>query len=355
MAGRGLESLIPKKNHHKTLDDKSGILVAPPASTKKEPIYHTRTAPSTSHIGKSYPFPYQGRSIHREPPPYEKDFRATEEIVYHPHSKKEQIHSESIFHIEVDKIKSNPYQPRKEFNEESLEELAQSIREFGILQPLVVSKVVKETEHGTDVIYQLIAGERRLKAAEKIGLERVPAIIKKIDLEKSRLEMALIENLQRSNLSSIELAQGYARLQDEFGMTQREISGRVGKSRESVANTLRLLNLPTKIQDALNEGKINDSQARMLVSIIDFDEQQRIFEGLLEKKTTVRELQNKISEPGIVSPEQNYWERQLEEKLGAPVKVAKHGKRGKITIQFYSEEEWQSILDKILGEENLNS
>ncbi|MDI6821230.1 MAG: ParB/RepB/Spo0J family partition protein [Patescibacteria group bacterium] len=353
MAGKGLESLIPKKYYKEP--EKSQAPIASSMSQKKESVSYLRGVPAAPQTGKSYPFPFGERSIHLEPRSYERDSRATEEVIYYAHPKKEQTYNESIFHIEVDKIKPNPYQPRKEFNEESLEELAQSIREFGVLQPLVVSKVVRETEHGTDVLYQLIAGERRLIAAKKIGLERIPVIVRKVDFERSRLEIALIENLQRSNLSSIELARGYARLQDEFGMTQREISVRIGKSREVIANTLRLLNLSTEIQDTLNQGKINDSQARMLLGITDLNEQRKIFGGLLEKKTTVRELRNKIAQPDIISREQNYWERQLEEKLGAPVKVTKQGKRGKVIIQFYSEEEWQSILDKLLGEENLNN
>ncbi len=152
---------------------------------------------------------------------------------------------ESIFHIEVEKIVPNPYQPRKVFNAEEIQELADSIKEFGVLQPISVSKVVKETSSGTRVEYQLVAGERRLKAAKLAGLPRVPAIIRKGDTPKMKLELALIENIQRSNLNPLESARGYARLQDEFNLTQKDIAARVGKSRETVANTMRLLNLPT--------------------------------------------------------------------------------------------------------------
>jgi ParB/RepB/Spo0J family partition protein len=159
----------------------------------------------------------------------------------HDHSEKPY---EAVFHIEVEKIKPNPQQPRRDFNQDAIKELAASIREFGILQPLVVTKVVKEVPTGTDVEYYLIAGERRLRAAKYLGLERVPAVIKNVDLEKERLELAIIENLQRENLNPVEMGRAFARLQDEFRLTQREIAARLGKSREAVANTMRLLDLP---------------------------------------------------------------------------------------------------------------
>src|SRR3989344_808909 len=127
-----------------------------------------------------------------------------------------------VFLIEVDKISPNPQQPRRDFDETALQELAASIREFGILQPIVVTKLEKETELGTQIEYQLIAGERRWRASKMAGLERIPAIIKSVNLAKDRLELAIIENVQRENLNAIEAARAYARLQDEFGLTQRE-------------------------------------------------------------------------------------------------------------------------------------
>ncbi len=142
--------------------------------------------------------------------------------------------------IEVEKIKPNPYQPRKHFDNESLKELAESIREYGILQPLIVSRVEKETEFGRAVEYQLIAGERRLRAAQLLGLERVPAIIRPSLEERQKLEAAIIENIQRSDLNPLETARGFAKLADEFGLPQREIADRIGKSRAYVANMLRL-------------------------------------------------------------------------------------------------------------------
>lgn len=255
--------------------------------------------------------------------------------------------SESIFHIEVEKIKSNPYQPRREFDDNELRELAQSIREFGIIQPLVVSKIVKETAVGTEVEYQLIAGERRLRAAKITGLERVPAIIKKIDGERHKLEIALIENIQRSDLNPLESAKAYARLQDEFNLTQREIAVRVGKSRESVANTMRLLNLPSRIQEGIAQNQINESQARALLTVTNPEEQLAMFYRIIDKKMVAKNLRQEVAEK--IDPERSYWEKQLEEKLGTPVKVLKQGARGKMVIQFYSEEEWQALLNKLIG------
>jgi ParB family chromosome partitioning protein len=271
-----------------------------------------------------------------------------------PHEKqRSDTKPDSIFHIEIEKIKPNPYQPRKVFHKEDLDELAQSISEFGIIQPLLVSKVIKEKDGGADVEYQLIAGERRLMAAKIAGLERVPAIVKKIDTGKAKLEIALIENIQRSNLNAFESAKAYARLQDEFGLTQREIAVRVGKSREVVANTLRLLNLPSHMQSALTEGKINESQARALLSISSITEQQKTFDRLIQEKTTARQIRERVASRQIQAknPEELTLERQLEEKLGAPVKIIKNQGKGRIVIEFYSQEEWQSIIGALMGNE----
>lgn len=266
--------------------------------------------------------------------------------------------SESIFHIEINKIKPNPYQPRRDFDEESLEELAASIREFGILQPLIVSKTEKETEFGADVEYQLIAGERRWRAAKMLGLERVPAIIKGVARDVDSLEMAIVENLQRANLNPIETARAYAKLQDVFGLTQREIAVRVSKSRETVANSLRLLNLPKEVQDAVADAKINESQARLLLTIKEPATQIAIFNDLLANNLSVRELRGRINKEkpqktddiktatGVVDSETLALEEKLTEILSAPVKIEKTPNGGKIVISFYSEEELRGMIDK---------
>ena len=272
----------------------------------------------------------------------------------------------AVFQIEVDKISPNPNQPRKHFDEAALKELAASIREFGVLQPLIVSKIDKETEEGSDVEYQLIAGERRLMAAKLAGLERVPAIVRLMGQKREQLELAIIENIQRENLSPVETARAFSRLQDEFGLTQREIATRLGKSRESVANTIRLLNLPTQIQKALEEGAISESQGRLLLGVSDMKEQLRLFNDIAKNSLSVRELKAKIKKnsAGVMAatPQQSeddwidsedsealHVKEQLELFFGAPVKIEKKGASGKIVIAYYSPEELEGILLRLRG------
>ncbi len=269
-----------------------------------------------------------------------------------------------IFHIETDKIKPNPWQPRRNFDEEALQELASSIREFGILHPLVVSKVETHLDHGTQVEYQLIAGERRLMAAKIAGLERVPAIVKAMPSDRERLELAIIENIQREDLNPIETARAYAKLQDQFGLTQREIASKLGKSREVVANAIRLLNLPSDIQEAVSQGQINESQARLLLMVSDIKEQGEVFADLIRNNLSVRALRDRIQirktagsdhqpEIGGVSPEIQQWEDRLREVLGTKVKLQTEGAGGKLTINFYSPEELKAILTRLIpGGEN---
>jgi len=259
-------------------------------------------------------------------------------------------HDQAVFHIEVDKIKPNPYQPRREFKDEETEELAASLREFGVLQPLVVSKKIEETLAGATVTYELIAGERRLLAARRAGLERVPAVVKSVDSHRAKLEMALIENLQRSNLSALETARAYARLQEEFGLTQREIGVRVGKSREAVANTLRLLNLPAEALTALTERKISETQARMLLATEDHSIRAKIFAGFLTAGHRGKGSR-RGRPPAPLSPEDAATVRALEEKLGAPVKIVRKGAGGTVAITFYSDEEYRGLRGKLIGEE----
>lgn len=335
MLGRGLESLIP--------NNRTG-------GSQPSNNFHTQNIPP-----RVSPPPVPPAPQRMAPPPAPIPApRPPEPKQYVEPPRREAPHAndrESIFQIEVDRIRSNPYQPRKFFNDEELEELAASIREFGILQPLVVTKITHEVDSGTSVEYQLIAGERRLMAARRAGLERVPAIIKGSTPKQTQLELALIENIQRSQLNSLESAKAYARLQDEFNLTQREIAVRVGKSREAVANTLRLLQLPPEVQEAISRGSISESQARTLLGITDPAAQRKAFERLLVEKVSVRALRTEMQKPKTVNPEVNYWEKKLEEFFGAPIDVEKKGSRGKITLHFYSDEEWKGILDKIIPQE----
>ncbi|TSC52462.1 MAG: chromosome partitioning protein, ParB family [Parcubacteria group bacterium LiPW_41] len=327
MLGRGLESLIP---NNKSGNHQPGV--PPLHSNNSVPPFVQRT----HHAGYVPPLP---------------------KVNYPPHKEKKERSddlSSSVFQIEVEKIQPNPYQPRKEFNTDELNDLAQSIREFGVLQPLIVAKVIKEKDSGAEVEYQLIAGERRLRAAKLVGLPRVPAIVKQIDAGKMKLEIALIENIQRSNLNPIESARAYAQLQQEFGVTQKEIAIRVGKSREVVANTMRLLNLPSEIQDALQTGRLTESHGRTLLGISNPAEQRRTFLALLEKKTTIREMNEKMGKKQIAqpkNPEHSFWEKRLEEKISAPTTIRSQGKGGEIAIKFYSREELEGILERLTGGE----
>ncbi len=267
-----------------------------------------------------------------------------------------------VFQIEVEKIRPNPEQPRKEFNEEALKELAASIREFGIIQPLVVSKIEIETPSGQDVFYQLIAGHRRLLASKIAGLERVPAIVKNVDLKRERLELAVIENIQRENLNPIEVARAYSRLSDEFGLTQREIGSRLGKSREVVANAMRLLSLPSKIQDAVSRGQLTESHARLLMAIAEPAAQDALFEEILKNNLSVQELKFRVSrqkeknqadKPAQgLPPEIIMAEKELSSRLQAPVSIQAGDKGGKITIHFYSQEELSQILNSLGNSQN---
>ena len=380
MLGKGLESLIPKKNvpdeqqtgqqpepavfqpqnqtpseysedkSQKNLDNFSVASIAGERHKISERVENLPGTPSEGEQGGKF-----SSGANRNFDAQRHDGGKN----YHDSSKK---HQDAIFHIEVEKIKSNPLQPRKEFDQEALKELASSIREFGILQPIVVSKIEIEKEFGADVEYQLIAGERRLMAVKILGWERVPAIIRKVDTRANQLELAIIENLQRENLNSVETARAYAKLQDEFGLTQREVAARMGKSRETIANALRLLSLPTEIQDAIAKNQINESQARLLMAITDQNQQQQLFKELIEKNLSVRELKQKINNQKNQSPTTNRQltnsdpemlglQEKLTELLGAKVRIENGQKEGKIIISFYSPEEIQGIVDKLDSKE----
>lgn len=264
---------------------------------------------------------------------------------------------ESIFLIEVDQIKENPYQPRRDFNKEELESLAGSIREHGILQPLIITKSEEETVSGIKVSYELVAGERRLKAAKMAGLNFVPAIIRPKTEEKQKLELALIENIQRADLNAVEKARGYQRLQKEFGLTQKEVALKIGQSRELVANTVRLLDLPMEIQKAIESGKISEGHGRAILTLNDNNQMIALMNEIMSKNLSVRAAESlgrqvkgtpkKIRE-NTSDPESKELESRLEEFFGTRVKLAKSGNRGRILIEFYSPEELNAILDKIL-------
>lgn len=359
MLGKGLESLIPPTDKQQVTGNQ-GQDKADAAQEKIGGENFSSETPQQAEHGPSFSGPRSGT------PTVGQRGQASESLDERSGLKKEKFSprkpaaSDAVFHIEVEKIKPNPHQPRRNFDEETLKELAASIREFGMLQPIVVSKIEKETPAGTDVEYQLIAGERRLLASKMLGLERIPAIIRSVDLERERLELAVIENIQRENLNPIERARAFARLQNEFRLTQREIASRLGKSRETIANTVRLLDLPTAIKEALEKNLVSESHGRLLLAVSDPAAQERIFRELLEKRMTTRDLKNRVRETKApreasaseeMTPEMKMLQEKLSAELGAPVKIESSGEKGRITITFFSPEELKNIVQKLGGEE----
>ena len=248
--------------------------------------------------------------------------------------------------VEIFKIISNPHQPRKDFNEERLKELAESIKKNGIIQPILVTKRGDQLE--------IIAGERRLKAAKLVGLSKVPVIIREAD-EQQKLELAIIENIQRYDLNPIEEANSYLKLSQEFGLNQEEVAQKVGKSRSAVANRLRLLQLPAEIQKALIEEKITEGHAKAILAVSDPEKQRALFEMIIKDKLTVRQVEGKTREISVrkhkrlinVDPEIKAVEDKLVGALGTKVKLNQSGQGGKIIIEFYSKEELNSLIEKI--------
>lgn len=266
-----------------------------------------------------------------------------------------QDQKENVFYVEVHKIEANPNQPRQDFDEEGMKELAASIRKYGVLQPLLVSKIENKTPRGMDVAYQLIAGERRLRAAKMAGLPHVPVIIRDdFDPGRDRLEVALIENIQRENLNPIEEAEGYDRLSREFNLTHDDIAQKVSKSRVVISNAIRLLKLPEDIKEAVREGRIAKAHARGLVSVTDPQKQREMFEQVLAGAFSSRDIETIVSEikgsPKKVKRDSRFreLEKNLAETIGAPVAINAGASGGRITIRFADLEELNAIAKSII-------
>ncbi len=208
-------------------------------------------------------------------------------------------HSDAIYYVDIAKITPNPYQPRKEFDLEALKSLSESIKDYGILQPLVVSKNEKVNSLGASVEYQLIAGERRLTAAKMAGLKEVPVIMRQTSSQE-KLELSLIENVQRADLNPIERALAYKRLETEFRLGQKEIARVAGRSREGVANTMRLLSLPPNIIQAVRDGKISEGHARAILGLKEVAKQDKVFQAVLAQGLTVREVEEWVQKINII-------------------------------------------------------
>ncbi len=252
----------------------------------------------------------------------------------------------------INDIVPNPNQPRSTFSDEQLGEMAQSIKEHGIVQPLVVVR--------DGSTYQLIAGERRLRAAKLVGLKTVPAIVRSFS-QQEQLEVALIENIQRSELNALELASAYAKLADQFSMTLEQISQRVGKAVSTVGNIMRLLNLPHEAKKALNEGLITEGHARQILAVTDPEDQLIFLDMIIKGGLNVRqaeELARNFKKEGKAAVkkvvEKQTYNAQLTADLGrylgTKVDVQKTAKGGKLVIEFYSDEELGRLYHQILGE-----
>ena len=266
------------------------------------------------------------------------DYSSVEEKIVNETPKDE------IVNVRISELRANPYQPRKVFDEESLKELSSSIKEHGVFQPIIVKKSIKG--------YEIIAGERRVKASKMAGLEEIPAIIRDFN-DTQMMEIALLENLQRENLTAIEEASAYKKLQETLGITQEDLAIRLGKSRSHITNMLGLLNLPEYIQQDINDKKLSMGHARVLSKLEDFDQLKELEEKVVVEGISVRELEELTQEPSIrkINPQKHrkekdaseyaYLEDELSERLGTRVKVRKN----KMEICFVNGNDLNRILE----------
>lgn len=253
--------------------------------------------------------------------------------------------SEQFKTLPIDEIYPNPFQPRLEFSEEELTELSQSIAENGLIQPIIVRK--------SDIIgYELIAGERRLRACKRLGMIEIPAVVKEVTDQESR-KQAIIENLQRSNLNPIEEAKAYRNLIDELAYSHEELAKVMGKSRPYISNALRLLQLPQEIQRSIEKGNLSQGHARALLAIEDPKKQLSIFQQVLNEKWSVRTLEKRLQElPKKQKQKKDIHikdkEKELEKALGLPVTLRYHKNHsGSIQINFSTEEDFNRIINKL--------
>ncbi|SFR31412.1 chromosome partitioning protein, ParB family [Robiginitalea myxolifaciens] len=264
----------------------------------------------------------------------------------------------SIVELDLERIEVNPYQPRTNFSEEALEELATSIKELGLIQPITVRKMDFNR-------YQLVSGERRFRASQRIGLKTIPAYIRLAN-DQETLEMALVENIQRQDLDPVEIALSYQRLIDEIGLTQERLSDRVGKKRSTITNYLRLLKLDPILQTGMRDGFISMGHGRALVNVENRDKQLSIYEKILADGLSVRQTESLVRESREGAPQTQgspsatktavrlpgyatQGQEELKAFLQAAVKVQAKGSKGKITVPFSSEDEFRRILKRITG------
>jgi len=266
--------------------------------------------------------------------------------------KAEQKEKGFVVEMDVESLTPNLFQPRQNFDKEKMEELKGSIKKHGMIQPIVVRKMANG--------YEIVAGERRLKAAKEIGLKKIPAIIKSINNEKS-LEIALVENIQREDLNPVEQANAFKRLVDEFNLTQQELAEATGKSRALVTNTIRLLKLNPEIQKNISEGKISFGHAKLLLSIEDEEVQKAVCDRIIVNGLSVRDTERLIKNiekvqkkpfkvKNITIEHFPEVEGRLRDVLGTKISILYDGKKGKINIEFYNKEDLRRITDLLLKE-----
>lgn len=268
---------------------------------------------------------------------------------------------DSVYWVEVSRIQPNPYQPRLEFDEERLKALAESIRQYGVLQPLVVTrKEVEKESGGIQATYELIAGERRLRASKLIGLKEVPVVIRAGEQsDKMKLELAIIENLQREDLNAIDRAKALAQLVESFGLSHSEVGAKIGRSREYVSNSIRLLLLPEAIQQAVVGKELSEGHARALLMLNDKpEERDTLFKEIVLKKTSVRmveQMARRLAQDKIrkhdKTPEMMALEKSLTETLGTRVLIENRPQGGRLLIEFFSPEDLSHIAAMLATQE----
>lgn len=268
---------------------------------------------------------------------------------------------DSVFWIDIEKIKPNPYQPRREFSEDGLKSLADSIRQYGVLQPLVVTRSeVEKPDGGLESIYELIAGERRLRASKLAGLKQLPVVIRTGETNLSKLELAIIENLQREDLNAIDRAKALAQLIEQFGISHAETAAKIGKSREYVSNSLRLLQLPEHMQQAVVNREISEGHARALLALSDRpQEQETLLKEITLKKLSVRAAesiarsiaQDRVRSYHKKTPEMAQLEKKLTETLGTRVIIEALAEGGRLVIDFFSPDDLTNLAAALTHEE----
>lgn len=265
-----------------------------------------------------------------------------------------------IRQVHIDAIVPNPRQPRSSFDADALEELAASIREMGLIQPLIVQQSTDAQDPGQPPRYQLIAGERRWRAARLAGLQHVEVIVKEASPQEM-LELALVENIQRADLNPLEEASAYHQLAQEFGMTQERIAERVGRSRASVANTMRLVRLPEEIRQGLLDSRISEGHARALLMLDDHEEQSLAYRAVIKKQLSVRQTEELVRRlkrstgdtrrQRSRSPETVRLEQEFRDSLGTKVSLYRSSKGGKLVIHFYSEDDLQALYERLIPDD----